>query len=261
MPNRILRDWTDSLRLDGMSAEAERLFVRLIMKADDYGRFHADPRLVKSGCFPLSEHLRVNDLVRWLDELSHRQLILRYEVGTRSILTIRNFGQRLKQSKAKFPPPPGKPPDFLLTDDRFPALPGTSGNFPSEPEPEPYSESETETDSGRGSPPRARAHGAPWPTLAECLGVADLRGVPKGCAEKWWNEHDARGGLDKHGQPLSRWESSLLAYATSWRANDQRDRQRHRVDGRQRGVPEPRQVVEDIEMPIFFDPSAITPKP
>ena len=59
MPSRILRDWTDSLRFDGLSAEAERLFTRLIMKADDYGRFHADPRLLRAGCFPLSENLRM----------------------------------------------------------------------------------------------------------------------------------------------------------------------------------------------------------
>ena len=55
MPTRMLRDWTDSLKFDGLSAEAERLFARLLMKADDYGRYHADPRLVRAGCFPLTE--------------------------------------------------------------------------------------------------------------------------------------------------------------------------------------------------------------
>jgi len=69
-PNRILRDYTDSLRFDGITADAERLFVRLIMKADDYGRFHAEPRLLRSGCFPLHDNIRMNDLARWLDELS-----------------------------------------------------------------------------------------------------------------------------------------------------------------------------------------------
>jgi len=47
MPNRILRDWTDSDRVNSLSAEAERLFIRLIMKADDYGRYlgGAGPRI------------------------------------------------------------------------------------------------------------------------------------------------------------------------------------------------------------------------
>ncbi len=59
-----------------------------------------------------------------------------------------------------------------------------------------------------------------WPTLPEVLQRAGLRGIPKDCAEKWWHEHDARGGCDRHGQPLKRWESALIAFATSWRAVD-----------------------------------------
>jgi hypothetical protein len=55
MPTRILRDYTDSAAFDGLSAEGERLFIRLLMKADDFGRFHANPKLVKALCFPLAE--------------------------------------------------------------------------------------------------------------------------------------------------------------------------------------------------------------
>lgn len=125
----MVRDWTDSFRFDGISADAERLFLRLIMKADDYGRFHSDPRMVKAFCFPLAENLRSNDLSRWLDELSTRQLVLRYEVDGRKCLAIPNYGQRLKQSKAKFPPMDGCPEDWLPT---FREVPGSSGNPPPE---------------------------------------------------------------------------------------------------------------------------------
>lgn len=128
MPNRILRDYTDSLCFDGISADAERLFIRLITKADDYGRFHAEPRLLRAGCFPLENQIRPNDLDRWLDELSHRQLILRYEVEGRAFLAIINFGQRLKQSRPKFPPAPGNPDDWLPTSRNFPELPARDGD-------------------------------------------------------------------------------------------------------------------------------------
>lgn len=148
MPNRILRDWTDSARFDGITADAERLFVRLIMKADDYGRFHARPQLVKSACFPLAEDLRSNTVAAWLTELSDRQLVFRYTSGTGNYLAISNFGQRLKMSRAKFPQPPGKPDDWLPVSEDFRELPGTSGNFP------PESETETETDTETPKPPR-----------------------------------------------------------------------------------------------------------
>jgi hypothetical protein len=128
----MLRDWTDSLKFDGISADAERLFVRLIMKADDYGRFHADARLIKAACFPLLDSLRPPDVDRWLIELSTRQLVLRYEAEGRSLLAIVNYGQRLKNSRAKFPPPPGQSAEWLPTSDHFREVPGSSGKFPPE---------------------------------------------------------------------------------------------------------------------------------
>jgi hypothetical protein len=160
MPTRLLRDWTDSLRFDGITAEAERLFLRLIMKADDYGRFHADPRLIKAACFPLLDNLRTPDLVRWLDELSTRQLILRYEAGGRCLLAIVNYGQRLKQSKAKFPPPPDKPEDFLPLSEHFREVPGSSGNIPLEGKGR-----DTEEEGEAGTPPPA-ADKTPPPPLS-----------------------------------------------------------------------------------------------
>lgn len=88
-----------------------------------------------------------------------------------------------------------------------------------------------------------------------------MRGIPADCAEKWWLEHDARGGLDARGQAIARWESSLQAYAVSWRTHEQRDRHRRSASCRQRTAPESRQIDEDIEMPIFFKPTPTTPAP
>ena len=129
----MIRDWTDSIRFDGIAPESERLFMRLLMKADDYGRFHADPRLIKAGCFPLIDNLKPVTIEGWLDDLTHRGLILRYRVGERAYLSIIQYGQRLKSSRAKFPPLPGKETDWLPLFEDFPELPGTSRNFPELP--------------------------------------------------------------------------------------------------------------------------------
>jgi hypothetical protein len=117
MPNRILRDYTDSAKFDGISAEAERLFNRLIVKVDDFGRFHADPRLVKAACFPLSEDLRANTVAAWLTQLSDRQLVFCYTSGTGQYLAIIKFRQRLRANVSKFPPPDGQPIDWHPPDD------------------------------------------------------------------------------------------------------------------------------------------------
>ena len=112
MPTRVLRDWTDSLRFEDVPAEAERLFVRLIMKADDFGRFHADPRLIRAACFPLKPDIEVGDVTTDLVALEKVSLITIYEVKGRRYLAIRNFRQRLRTMNGKFPPPEGKPSDW-----------------------------------------------------------------------------------------------------------------------------------------------------
>ncbi len=105
MPKRMLRDWTDSLRFDGLSSDAERLFTRLIMKADDFGRFHAEPRLVRAACFPLMEKLSLETVLKWMTELVEHRLISCYKAKDGKYLVIPNFGQRLQQSNSRFPEP------------------------------------------------------------------------------------------------------------------------------------------------------------
>lgn len=122
MPIRMIRDWTDSEKVDRLSPQAEVLFIRLMMKADDFGCFHAHPALVKSFCFPLRDNVRNTDISRWIEECQSAGLLVTYAdpQSGKNFLQILNFGQRMKQSRHKFPPPP---------DRGEPELPGTSGNF------------------------------------------------------------------------------------------------------------------------------------
>lgn len=212
MPNRMLRDWTDSLKFDGISADAERLFVRLIMKADDYGRFHAEPRLIKASCFPLIENLRPNDLTRWLDELSTRQLILRYETDGRNCLAIVNYGQRLKKSRAKFPPMDGKEPDWLPCSDMFPELPGTSRNFP------PEEKRREEEGNGReggdaADPPK------PLCTIEQAVSYAPMCSLTPDEAKHWWHTRNAsgwtKGSSNGTARRITSWQSDM-ATAKAW---------------------------------------------
>jgi hypothetical protein len=112
MPNRMLRDWTDSLRFDNIDAASEQLFVRLLMKADDYGRFHAEPRLVRSMCFPLGGP-NESAVAKSISDLSQRGLISTYVAGDRQFLAIVNWGQRFRGSKPKFPQPEGEDAKWL----------------------------------------------------------------------------------------------------------------------------------------------------
>lgn len=104
MPTRMLRDWTDSEKINSLSPQAEVFFVRLMMKADDFGCFHATPQLLKSALFPFKADLiHSNELIEWLNECANSGLIIVYEVENKKYLKINNFGQRLRSPKPKFP--------------------------------------------------------------------------------------------------------------------------------------------------------------
>lgn len=120
MPNRMLRDWTGSDKINTLSVQAERFFVRLIMKVDDYGCFYGDPRLLKANLFPLLlDEIRDADLLRWTAECQKAGLIVVYEENGKKFVMIRDFKQRLDKAKSKFPLPIVT--DSLTTVPDFPA--------------------------------------------------------------------------------------------------------------------------------------------
>lgn len=106
MANRILRDWTSSEKMETLSLGAEVFFTRLIMKADDYGSFHANTKLLKAALFPLKDHT-LKQVDGWLVECVAAGLIGKYEVEGKSYIRIVNFGQRLQNMRNAFPAPIG----------------------------------------------------------------------------------------------------------------------------------------------------------
>jgi hypothetical protein len=105
MPNRVLRDWTDSDRINQLSAQAERLFTRLIMKADDYGRYFADAKRLKAFLFPLRDDVSEADISGWLADCEKAGIIRFYESDGKRYLQIWKYGQRLRNMRNVYPSP------------------------------------------------------------------------------------------------------------------------------------------------------------
>jgi hypothetical protein len=119
MPDRIIRESAlISPTLEKLSAEAERLFWRLTLVADDYGRFDADPRVVVARALPLfSQRIALKDAAVWLAELIEAGLVVVYQVGERIFAAFKSWSkyQRHRESRPKFPPPnEGTPIDAAL---------------------------------------------------------------------------------------------------------------------------------------------------
>ena len=108
MPNRLIKESIcTSEDLNKLSPEAEILFYRLLVQADDYGCYFGNPSLVKSRCLPLrSDEIHSEQVDSWLDEIERAGLIIRYTAADgRDYCQFVKWSkhQRVRQSEHKYP--------------------------------------------------------------------------------------------------------------------------------------------------------------
>jgi hypothetical protein len=110
MPNRIIREsMLTSATLYRLSDPAERLCWRLVVVADDFGRFEADPQIIKAKCFPLwpDKRLPLTRIVTTYAELEAADMVRTYIVGGKKygfFVTWEKYQHR-RATTSKFPEP------------------------------------------------------------------------------------------------------------------------------------------------------------
>jgi len=148
VPNRIIREgWLESVNINQLDAPAERFFLRLCLRVDDYGRFHANPTLLRSSLFPLRDDVRSADIPRWIAACEKAGLVRCYKVTGTDYIEVARFNQRMRSAVSKFPDPPtndGQMTDIGQTDDGHPRT-------------ETEAEAETEQKAKESSPPKPPA--------------------------------------------------------------------------------------------------------
>lgn len=110
MPNRIIKESIcTSENVNSLSAGAEVLFYRLIVKADDFGCYHGNIKIIKSTCYPLkSDAIKDKQIFEWLNELIKAGLVFLYTAddGKQYIkLSKWEKHQQKRANKPKFPLP------------------------------------------------------------------------------------------------------------------------------------------------------------
>lgn len=104
MPTRILREGIlTSERINALPILSELFFRRLMSVVDDYGRFHANPTILRSSCFPMRvDQFTDEQIKKCFEDCVSVGLIRLYNGG--KCLEIVNFRQQ-RRSKSKFPAP------------------------------------------------------------------------------------------------------------------------------------------------------------
>lgn len=232
MPNRIIREGLlESEAVNSLSSNAEVFFFHLMLKADDFGRYTANPILLKCNLFPLKvDSIREADISRWTAECEKAGLIALYEAEGKKFLFIKKFHQRTRIGKSKFPAPPAQcPSDDSQMSDKCPS--SAHGVVFGDGDGVDHSEASVGTlQKGNLRPP----------SLEEVKAYCSIAGIDPKIAGIWWDEHNARPysrrGLftDRDGNEVVRWQSALKAYAEKWRAN-QNERRMNETNRANRG--------------------------
>ena len=108
MPNRILKESIcDSEKLAALSDFEFRLWVGLIVQADDAGRGDARPAYIKGHVFPFRERVTTKDIGAALHALAAAGCVTLYTVGGRPYYAFPSWAkhQRIRDSKPKYPSP------------------------------------------------------------------------------------------------------------------------------------------------------------
>jgi hypothetical protein len=204
MANRVIRDWTASEAVDELSVKAEVFFTRLIMKADDYGNYTGNTRLIKAALFPLKLY-EISEVTSWIQECVKHGLIIRYTNSGRDYIHIPNFGQTLRRMKAVYPSP---------TDDG--SVRTSDGQVTAETKRN-RNEDETETNAADETPPLTV-----WPTFDDFWELYDKRVDKPKCEKKWKKiKQGAREKILEHlalyirATPEVQYRKNPLTYLTS----------------------------------------------
>ena len=109
MPNRILKESIcDSETINGLKKYSyEVMFYRLLTKCDDFGRFDARPKIIKSALFPLKDDLTIKEVCEGLQALANSGLVVLYEHEGRPFLYLPTWDrhQTIRAKRSKYPEP------------------------------------------------------------------------------------------------------------------------------------------------------------
>jgi hypothetical protein len=86
---------------------SEVFYRRLHSVVDDFGRYYADPGLLRAACYPRQlGKVSDSDIVKWTRCAVETGLVRVYEVAGESYLELLDFRQHVRAKESKYPPPP-----------------------------------------------------------------------------------------------------------------------------------------------------------
>ena len=169
MPNRLIKEsLCYSEKIAALSDFEFRVWIGLILQADDLGHGDARPAIIKGRVFPLRERVAQKDIESAILTLAAHSCVSLYEIDGKPYYSFPKWAehQRVRNVKPKYPLPPET--------DGLPQSAASCGNL--RPESNPIqSESNTESESESESNVRARSFDRFWSAYPRKVGKEAAR--------------------------------------------------------------------------------------
>lgn len=109
MPNRIIREGIlSSERVNSLSPNAELFYRRLMSVVDDFGRYSANPSLLRASCYPLQlDVVKEDSIKKHLAACADAGLIVLFTIADKAYLEMQDFRQQVRAKESKYPSPDG----------------------------------------------------------------------------------------------------------------------------------------------------------
>lgn len=107
MPSRIVREGIlTSERVNSLPPLTELFYRRLMSVVDDFGRFSANPSLLRASCYPLQlDSVKEDSIKKHLAACANAGLIVLFTVAGKAYLEMQDFRQRTRASESRYPSP------------------------------------------------------------------------------------------------------------------------------------------------------------
>ncbi len=213
MPTRILRPGlTTSRRWNTLDWPAQSLYIRIITLADDFGRFDADPQILRSYAFPLRDDVNLLSLAGMCQQLADSGLVEFYNCHEgKQYLQVTKWHERAR-SKSKYP----AQSDQICQQ----SADNSQQSADTCMLPTPYALRLTPSPSPHAGNARAIPQNgdAQFPTWEEVRLIAEMRAVPESSAKSFFDHHEGNNlWLNPQGK-LINWMVKMVSWAATDRA-------------------------------------------
>lgn len=253
----IRRGLLDSERFNALGWQAQSVYFRLLLVADDFGLYDARPPFLRAQLFGMClDRVRETDLKRALLECERAGLVRFYAAGDKPYLMIERYGQRGK-GRPKYPLPPGfalvavksgRSTEWEMAPQKSAAVRGDPQRIAADDGGPPrsaaivgveyedadgYADGESQGNAAEGgSTPGMPPPPAEVELAMGALSLANLQGaVLAECAARFIDDCGAAGWCGRNGLPLRDWRAAARNYARRYAENLAKGSPRRPVGG------------------------------